>query len=237
MSNTFKIAAQLVQIILPHIMKPPEPKVPSFARLEAALGGKMSGGPSIEVIPARMTREVIDVDEPITISVQPAKPAGRAVVSTSCIACSRSHLSTVSAALAEALRFARDTGITDPEAQRRILLSEDELNILERIDLAPDAIARSPKDQQAIAYEFLPKIRKVRQDIGQIASLADLERVAAEASVTSQEFRLRDLESKGVDLSPIMKIAQKVQSGEITMEEARGQVGQFIPEEPKWRNL
>ncbi|GAI99896.1 unnamed protein product, partial [marine sediment metagenome] len=57
---------------------------------------------------------------------------------TACISCCRDHLSTSSSALSEGMRFARDKGIRNPEALRRIRIAFDELNAMERIDLAPD---------------------------------------------------------------------------------------------------
>jgi len=154
-------------------------------------------------------------------------------VSTACLSCSRSHLSTVNGALGEALRFARGdaNGIAHPEAQRRILLAEDEINIMERIDLSPDALASSPPDEKAVAEEYLPRIRVLRQELGDIDSFDKLEKVAADASILSQEFRLRHLQIKGVDLSPVVELAQKVQRGELSMAEAKAQLKDLIPED------
>lgn len=151
-------------------------------------------------------------------------------VSTACVSCTRSHLSTVSGALGEALRFAREDGIAHPEVQRRILLSEDEINIMERIDLAPDALAASPPEEKQLVTEYLPRIRKLRQEMGEITSLEKLEEVAAEASILGQEFRLRALQLRGVDLNPVMELARKVQAGEISMDEAKDKLKEILPE-------
>lgn len=150
---------------------------------------------------------------------------------TGCIACSRSHLSTVSGALGESLRFAREDGISHPEVQRRLMLAEDEINIMERIDLAPDALAASPPEERQLAEEYLPRIRALRQDMGVVSSVENLEKVAADASVLGQEFRLRHLQLKGVDLNPVMELAKKVQAGEMPIEEAKERLRELLPEE------
>jgi len=164
----------------------------------------------------------------------PTEPAelGEEAVATACLSCSRSHLSTVSGALTEGLRFARGdpAGIMHPEVQRRIMLSEDEINIMERIDLAPDALAASPPEERTVAEEYLPRIRTLRQDIGNITSVEQLQETAAEASVLGQEFRLRILQLQGTDLNPIVELAKKVEAGEITMEEAKERVKELLPE-------
>ena len=154
------------------------------------------------------------------------------IVGTACLSCSRSHLSTVGGALGEAIRFARGDaqGIAHPEAQRRILLAEDEINIMERIDLSVDALAASPPEERQVAEEYLPRIRVLRQEIGDIDSFDKLEKVAADANILSQEFRLRHLQIKGVDLNPVVELAKKVQTGELSMVEARAQLKNLLPE-------
>jgi len=152
-------------------------------------------------------------------------------IATSCMACSRSHLSTVSGALGEAMRFARDGGVLDPEVQRRLMLAEDEINIMERIDLAPDALANSPEGERALANEYLPRIRKLRQDLGRITSVDQLEQTAADSSLLSQEFRLSHLQLQGVDLNPVMELAKKVQKGEMSIDDAKAKLKEILPEE------
>jgi len=155
----------------------------------------------------------------------------QAETGTACLSCSRSHLSTVSGAMTESLRFARTDGIMNPEVQRRIMLAEDEINIMERIDLAPDALAKATPGEQEVAQEYLPKIRKLRQDIGNITTVDQLETVAQEASILGQEFRLRHLQLRGVDLNPVLELAKGVQSGEISMAEAKEKLKTLLPDE------
>lgn len=154
------------------------------------------------------------------------------IVSTACLSCSRSHLATIAGGLGEAVRFARgdERGIMHPEAVMRIQKAEEEVNILERIDLSPEALLASPPAERAVAEEYLPRIRKLRQGIGDVGSFDDLEQVAADASILGQEFRLRHLQIKGVDLNPVVELAQKVQRGELSMADAKAQLKDLLPE-------
>jgi hypothetical protein len=158
-------------------------------------------------------------------------PGEKKKVATSCIACSRSHLATIAGALEESLRFARESGVTDPEVIKRLDIAEREINILERIDLSAEAIQNSEVKDQKLAYQVLPKIRKLRQDIGQIADVNKLESTAAEASVLTHEFRLAHMQSQGANLNPIIQLAREVESGEKTIEQAREEVKQYLPKD------
>lgn len=192
-------------------------------------------GPLREIAPRaempKVSAQEIKVETKPPVSIKPVEPVAEEDVSTACISCSRSHLSTVSGALGEAMRFAREDGISHPEVQRRIMLSEDEINIMERIDLAPDALAQAEPGEKQLAEEYLPRFRELRQNLGQITSVEKLEEVAAEASVLGQEFRLRHLQLQGVDLNPVMELARKVQAGEMSMDEAKAQLKEILPEE------
>jgi len=218
---------QAIQII-PRLLPQKKPPVIDYSSLIQAI-------PRAEIVQLPPAPAPTLVAIP-SVPVAPATPTGETEDAerqqTGCIPCSRSHLSTVSGALGESLRFAREEGnIGHPEVQRRLMLAEDEINIMERIDLAPDALAASPPDQQQLAQEYLPKIRALRQDIGTVTSLEKLEKVAANASVLGQEFRLRHLQLQGVDLNPVMELAKKVQAGEIDMEEAKAQLRELLPDE------
>ena len=190
--------------------------------------------PTIDYTPLREAIPKLSKAEPppSTIEEGPPRAETKQDVSTACISCGRSHLSTVSGALGEATRFAREEqGIKHPEVQKRIMMSEDEINILERIDLSPEALMKAPPEERQLAEEYLPRIRKLRQDLGQITSLEDLEKTAAEASILGQEFRLRALQLKGVDLNPVMALAKDVQEGRLTMEAAKEKLKEILPEE------
>jgi hypothetical protein len=212
--------------VIPRFVPKPKPPVIDYGPIISAVP-KPTKAPAIEVeeIPVESTE--VTKEEAAPIPVTEVKQE----VATSCIACSRSHLSTVSGALSESLRFAREGGIKDSEVQRRLNLAEDEINIMERIDLAPDALANSPEQERDLANQYLPRIRKLRQDLGQIKSVEELEKTAGEASVLGQEFRLSHLQLQGVDLNPVMELAKKVQRGEISIEEAKVKLKELLPEE------
>ena len=107
---------------------------------------------------------------------------------TACLACSKNHISTVSAALNEAVRFARSEPIDHPEIVRRIGIALDELNIMERIDLAPDKIVNLSGEDKEIADWLLSKSRELRHMIDAIKTKEDLEKAAAFAAKVRDEF-------------------------------------------------
>lgn len=230
--------------ILPNFLPRPKPPTVDYSELIASLPKVQYPDVHLsnpgEIKLDEISIPQIDVPPPSgePMEIETAIPVEKGdtrgeVVSTACLSCSRSHLSTVNGALGEATRFARGDpqGIYHPEAQRRINIAEDEINIMERIDLSPDALASSPAEEREVAEEYLPRIRVLRQEIGNIASFDALEKVAADASMLSQEFRLRHLQIKGVDLNPVVELAQKVQRGELSMEAARAQLKDLLPED------
>lgn len=200
-----------------------------------------SPGPAADVQPAMLGPAPLPSPAPAPkvttyrradVSQVPEKTtASGAPVSTSCIACSQSHITGIAGFLEESLRFAREGGVTHPEALRRIDAADREIVNMERLDLSPESILNSPKQDQELARYFMPKIRVVRQAIGQITDVSTLEKAAAEASILSQEFRLKRMEAAGTDLNPIVALAKRVQSGELTIEEAREAVKQYLPKE------
>lgn len=211
----------------------PPPKRPKFDYSDAPIfPGELPGTASISIWPVEAIQPAISYPKlSMPDEVEESPQSNRKVVATSCIACSQSHITGIAGALDESLRFARDGGVTDPEALRRIDAAEREIVTMERIDLSPEAILNSPEKDQEMARYFLPKIRVLRQDIGQIKDVPSLEKAAAEASVLSQEFRLKRMQSAGTDLNPIYQLAMKVQAGEMTIEEARIQARQYLPQE------
>jgi hypothetical protein len=110
---------------------------------------------------------------------------------TACIPCSRDHLSVTSSSLAEAVRFAREKGVRDAEVLRRIRIALDELNAMERIDLAPDETARLRGPEKELADWTLRKSRDLRHTITAIKDVETLEETAAKASQITEEFMSR----------------------------------------------
>ncbi|HUU64607.1 MAG TPA: hypothetical protein VMW37_00700 [Dehalococcoidales bacterium] len=107
---------------------------------------------------------------------------------TACLPCSRDHLSVTSSALGEAVRFAREKGVKDPEALRRIRIALDELNIMERIDLAPDETAKLKGAEKGLADWTLNQSRNLRHAITAIKDVETMEKTAARASQVTEEF-------------------------------------------------
>jgi len=134
---------------------------------------------------------------------------------TFCLSCSKDHFSTVSAALNEAIRFARSEGIKHDEVIRRIGIAIDELNIMERIDLATDSITKLSEREKELAEWALQKSRELRHAIDDIKTFEDLEKVAAMAAEVRTEYlkKLFNLEEVNVE-----EIIDKV-CGELKEEE------------------
>ena len=123
---------------------------------------------------------------------------------SACLKCSRDHISTTSAALNEAVRFVRRGGIKHPEAIRRFGIAIDELNIMERIDLAPERIELlSPKEKE-IAHWVLDKGRELRHDISEMKTEDDLEKLAAKASGIRDEYLRKLFDITGADIEKII---------------------------------
>ncbi len=236
------IILKAVEIIPNFIPRPKPPKTDYSSMIEAVPRIKYPAADFSSLYEVKTDEIPLPViDKPTTgeapravdtaISVEPTDVRGE-VVSTACLSCSRSHLATIAGGLGEAVRFARgdQRGIMHPEAIMRIQKAEEEANILERIDLSPEALLASPPEEKAVAEEYLPRIRKLRQGIGDLGSFDDLEQVAADASILGQEFRLRHLQIKGVDLNPVIQLAQKVQRGELSMADAKAKLKDLLPE-------
>ena len=110
---------------------------------------------------------------------------------TACLPCSRDHLSTSSSALSEGVRFAREKGVKNAEVVRRLRIAIDELNIMERIDLAPSETSQLKGKEKETAIWVLSKSRDLRHDITAIKNADDMERVAAKAADVTEAFMSR----------------------------------------------
>jgi len=116
-------------------------------------------------------------------------PSQRAIsTGTACLPCSRDHLSVTSSSLSEGIRFARDKGVKNPEVIRRIRIALDELNAMERIDLAPDETAKLKGAEKDLADWTLKQSRELRHAITAIRDVETMEQAAARASGITEEF-------------------------------------------------
>lgn len=107
---------------------------------------------------------------------------------TACLPCSRDHFTTTSAALKEAIRFAKSKGIHDEEVMKRIGIALEELNIMERLDLSAENIKELKGKDKELADWGLDQSRTLRHRITAIHTSEDLEKVATEASEIKTKF-------------------------------------------------
>jgi hypothetical protein len=148
------------------------------------------------------------------ITTPPSETKNPVKEGTACLPCSRDHLSVTSSALSEGMRFAREKGVRDPEVVRRIRIALDELNIMERIDLAPEETAQLKGAEKELADWTLQQSRDLRHAITSIKDVEAMEQTAARASQTAEGF---------------MDRLFSIPSGECeTCNELRGKLSEFI---------
>jgi len=139
-----------------------------------------------------------------------------------CNVCLNDHFSTVSGALSEAIRFARKDGVEHPEVLTRISMSEDELNIGERIDGAPEKVAALAPDEKVLMEEMLTTSRHLRHLLSDIRDFKALESTAAEAQTARKEFRSKLFKMQMARMSPEERTAAKSKAQEVLNNGHRG---------------
>lgn len=115
-------------------------------------------------------------------------PSMKESKSFACIPCSKAHISAIAGALNEAIRPARDNGITDLEVIDRLGIATSELAAMERIDLAPYKIARLKGEEKEFATWIVTKTRDLRHSLDGINNVEKLEQAAKEATDFQDEF-------------------------------------------------
>lgn len=110
-----------------------------------------------------------------------------------CIPCGNDHLSLAAGSLSEAIRFAREGGITHPEVVSRITLAVDDLNAFERIDGAPEKVTKLPPHEKALMDDMMSASREIRHHITDINNPSDLENTAALARQYRIEFMAKQM--------------------------------------------
>lgn len=113
---------------------------------------------------------------PITLSSR-----GEEEVATACVPCALGHFSRSAGALNEAVRF-KNEGITSNEILDRIACVLEEQNTLERFDLTPEKLQRTPQWEREIAEEALQQSRKLRHRLEGIETVEQLGQAAAETA-------------------------------------------------------
>jgi len=110
-----------------------------------------------------------------------------------CLPCGSDHLSTATAALTEAIRFAKTGDIIHPEVVSRITTAMDELNAFERIDGAPEKVTKLPPNEKKMMDDMMNASRDIRHHITDIQNPGGLEQVAALARQYRIEFMARQI--------------------------------------------
>ena len=170
---------------------PEFPKLPKIDKnpIKTAGGLIREAVTGIQEAAAEIDSAAKDVDSEVRASIEEEKPPIEEIASaTVCLSCCRDHWSTISGALSEGLRFARSDGIKNREVQGRIGLALDEHNMMERIDLAPQAIAPLKSKEKELAEWSLQNSRELRHTVGEITTVDDMEKAAAQAARLREEF-------------------------------------------------
>jgi len=100
-------------------------------------------------------------------------------IATACVACAIGHYAGAARLLNEAIRF-RDDGIESNQVLDDIAGAIGELNAMERVDLTPERLQKTPEWERAIADEALRESRKLRHRLESITSMEEVEKVAAD---------------------------------------------------------
>jgi len=100
-------------------------------------------------------------------------------IATACVPCGVGHFAGAAKLLNEAFRF-RDDGIESNQVLDDIAGAIGELNAMERVDLTPERLQRTPDWERAIADEALRESRKLRHRLEGISSMEEIEKAAAD---------------------------------------------------------
>lgn len=179
----------------PPRLKPPTP--PSLGEiLNSPLGVASAAIQRVETDLNQIASDISGIGQPLApaATATPHNPAK----GTACLQCTEDHLSTIIGALNEAMRFARDSGVEVEEVQKRLAIATDELNICERIDLAPDKTASLNPAEKEVAKWVLPLLRSLRHDLKGIKGVDDLEQVAAATMEMRTQYSQRYKAAKGM---------------------------------------
>lgn len=187
--------------------------------------------------------------EPQTTLLPPTPPPERGTVGlkqeekkvapapgTGCIPCGRLHLQKVAGLLEESLRFARSDGLGHPEVLRRVDLAERELGNMEVIDFHPSVLVTLPPKEKELAELALARGRELRHGLDGLRAsspVEELEKVAALASQVADEYRARLWGIPPERFRQVKDLTRKVQTGEMTSQEAVSQLKKSLEKEPQ----
>ena len=100
-------------------------------------------------------------------------------IATACVPCAIGHYSGAARLLNEAIRF-REEGIESSQVLDDIAGAIGELNAMERVDLTPERLQKTPGWERAIADEALRESRKLRHRLEGISNMEEIEKAAAD---------------------------------------------------------
>jgi len=130
-------------------------------------------------IPTRTTESPKERLLPATLTqISPEEKPAEAIA-TACVPCAIGHYSGAAKLLNEAFRF-RDDGIESNQVLDDIAGAIGELNAMERVDLTPERLQKTPDWERTIAEEALRESRKLRHRLEGIGSMDEIEKVAAD---------------------------------------------------------
>lgn len=112
---------------------------------------------------------------------QPSKenPSEEQDIATACVPCAIGHYAGAAKLLNEAIRF-REDGIESSQVLDDIAGAIGELNAMERVDLTPERLQKTPGWERVIADEALRESRKLRHRLEGIGSMEEIEKAAAD---------------------------------------------------------
>ena len=125
-----------------------------------------------EAPPEQKTTPTIIPQEPETVPQQED-------IATACVPCAIGHYAGAAKLLNEAIRF-RDDGIESSQVLDDIAGAIGELNAMERVDLTPERLQKTPGWERTIADEALRESRKLRHRLESISSMEEIEKAAAD---------------------------------------------------------
>lgn len=100
-------------------------------------------------------------------------------IATACVPCALGHFAGAARLLNEAFRF-RDEGIESNQILDDIAGAIGELNAMERVDLTPERLQKTPGWERALAEQALRESRKFRHRLEGIGSIEEIEKAAAD---------------------------------------------------------
>ena len=158
------------QLPIERILFPPRDKAKSLEEFAATMTAPQvanKASPGQKAIPTS------------TITQEPASVPPQEDIATACVPCAIGHYAGAAKLLNEAHRF-REDGIESNQVLDDIAGAIGELNAMERVDLTPERLQKTPDWERAIADEALKKSRKLRHRLESISSMEEIEKAAAD---------------------------------------------------------